>query len=427
MLPYCGQSVYSSFMLRLTTVEKTVAGTTSTTPRSAAKRTPLVLLAVSVALGPLATDAYVPSLPTIAEDLGSRASVVQLSVMACLLALAVGQLAAGPWSDVVGRRPVLLSGVGLFVAGSVVAGVSPSAVMFVASLAAVGLGGAFALVSTYAIVRDGARGERTAAAFSTLLLVAGTTPVFAPLAGTAVLVTWGWRAIFLLMALIGAALLVTLAFGMPETLRVNPPHTAGRVFRRIATDPGFVRYALSNALVFGVMFIYVTGGPFVLQRDYGLSPVQFGVVFAVNAVGLVAAAQVSGRASSRVRPSLLVVSGALSALVGGVVVTIGAVSDAGVWVVLAGMFIAVSAVGLVLPQATALALADYGDSAGAASAVFGALQYAAAALAAAVAGLLPITGGTPTGVAMVAFAAAATAAFFVFHPRISTSKELLHD
>lgn len=281
-------------------------------------------------------------------------------------------------------------------------------------MTALGLGGAFSLVTAYAIVRDTTNGPAAAATFSTLLLVAGVTPVLAPLAGTGILALGSWRAIFVMMAVIGAALTVTVVL-VPETRPVitggddNGAKAVLTGYRKILTDRVFLGYAVTNALVFGIMFLYITGGPFVLQTGYGLTETQFGVIFAINAAGLIAAAQISGRHLPRVSPNHLILAGVVLALLGGILAGAATLFHLSVWLLLAGFFLIVASVGLVLPQSTALALDRYGYMAGTASATFGGLQYTLAAVAAAASGLEPDSTGRFISVTMICFALAALA------------------
>lgn len=352
----------------------------------------LLLLAGLVALGPLSTDAYVPGLPELADDLSASPALAQATVTTCLIGLALGQLFAGPLSDAWGRRRPLLIGLVLYVAGGVFCAVSSSVAQLLSARLLQGLGGSFALVVAYACVRDRYDGHAAARYFSLLLLVTGLAPMIAPLAGAQIQIAFGWRGVFSALALLSAALLVAVAWRLDESLpparrTVNGFHRMHVTYALLVRDGRFVGFALANAFVFGAMFAYIAGSPFVLEELHGLTPQQYSVVFATNALGLVAAAQVSGRLVTWVSPSRLVIVGVGVSLVGGLAMVLATVAEFGLWPLLVAMFAVVASVGLVMPNAAALALDKHGDRAGAAAAILGFGQFAVGGLAAPVAGL----------------------------------------
>ncbi|WNV88041.1 multidrug effflux MFS transporter [Umezawaea sp. Da 62-37] len=347
----------------------------------------LLVLGALVALGPLSTDAYVPGLPRLAEDLGGSASAAQLTVTTCLIGLAVGQLVAGPMSDVLGRRRPLLLGLAVYTAAGFLCAAAPNIGILVACRGVQGVGGAFALVIAYACVRDRYTGQAAARYFSLLLLVTGLAPVLAPLAGAQILRFSDWRGVFVALAVLSGVVLVACAVALPESL---PPQrrssgglrATGAVYGRLLGDRRLVGYALANAFVFAAMFAYIAGSPFVLQDVHGLSPQQYSLVFAVNATGLVVAAQASGRLVRHVDPRTLLAAGVFGSAAGGIALLAVVATGAGLWPMLAAFFVVVTSVGLVLPNAPALALEDHGSHAGAAAALLGCTQFLFGGLAA---------------------------------------------
>lgn len=373
-----------------------------------------------MALGPLATDAYVPALPELAAALRSNVGVAQLTVTATLLGLGVGQLVAGPWSDRIGRRLPMLVGVGLYAFSAAVGALAPSMAIFIASRVLQGLGGAFALVVAYAYVRDRFTGEASVRAFAALLLVAGAGPVVAPLVGGYVAVLAGWRAVFVLLGVVSVIAGVGAAFGLPETRSRTAPEHRARVWATyglLARDSTFMRIVLVNATVFGAMFVYIAASPFVFQEGLGLSVGAYSVVFAVNAFGLVATAQVSGRLAGRVGAPRLLRFGVAALVVGAVVTAVAATLTTGqLRTMLAGLFVLVSSVGMVLPNAASLALEAHAAHSGAASAILGAGQYVLGGIAASLVGVV-VTVVAPAAamsgvIAVLAVTAAALAASY---------------
>jgi len=375
---------------------------------------PLALLGGLVALGPLSTDAYVAGLPNIGTDLHTSVSMVQLTITTSLVGLAIGQLVAGPLSDTLGRRRPLLTGLAVYAAASVAAAVAPSAGLLIAARGVQGLGGAAALVIAYAIVRDLYTGTAAARAFSVLLLITGVAPVAAPLLGAQLLHVAGWRSIFLALAIVSVVLLICVAVGLADTLPVKNRqagglHKTAAIYRRLFTNRALVGYSAVNALVFAAMFAYISGSPFVLEQLFGLSPRAYSAVFGINALGLVVAAQITGRLVDHVSPRRLLAVGVAGALIAGVALLAVTSLGLGLWPLLAGLFVVVSSVGLVAPNAAALALDDQASDAGAASALLGFSQFLLGGLSAPLIGLFAAHTAMPMVAIMAVFTI--TAAF----------------
>src|ERR1700722_28751 len=300
----------------------------------------LVVLVGSLSIfGPLCIDMYLPALPGISRELHASASAVQLTLTACLIGIAVGQLLLGPISDRVGRRPPLLAGLAAFIASSVACAFAPNIYVLTGFRLIQGAGGAAGIVIARSIVRDLHTGVALVRFFSTLMLATGLGPILAPQIGSWVLTFTTWRGGFLILAGFGVTLLGTAWWRVPETL---PPHlrSTGTVWSTMATmlsvgrDRVFLGYALACGLGMSGTFAYVAGSSFVLQNVYGLSPQIYGLVFALNACGLVSGAQVNGRLVARYGPSRLLTCGLVTMTAGGTlllaVVVTGAVGLPGV-------------------------------------------------------------------------------------------------
>ncbi|GLY30945.1 multidrug effflux MFS transporter [Kineosporia sp. NBRC 101731] len=375
----------------------------------------LVVLAACVALGPLSTDVYVPGLPDLAGDLGASASAVQLTVTACLVGLAAGQLLAGPLSDARGRRGPLLFGLALYTLAGLLCAAAPTVALLVVLRAVQGIGGAFAVVIAYAYVRDRYNGGQAAAYFSLMLSVTGLAPVLAPLAGGLVLEVSGWREIFIGLGGLSALVLAG-ALRLPESHPASRRSHAGardigKVYRRLLKDPVLMGYTLTNALVFAAMFAYIAGSPFVLQQLHGLSVQQYSVVFAVNGAGIMAAAQIGGALVRRFGAHTLLGAGVVLSFTGSALTLVVALAGAGVWPTLVALFLMVAGVGLVLPNVPALALEHHGASAGAAAALLGCAQFLLGGLAAPLVGIGGSRSAVPMAVVMAGFTVAAVLTF----------------
>ncbi|MFD8413710.1 multidrug effflux MFS transporter [Streptomyces sp. NPDC059650] len=358
----------------------------------------IVLLAALVALGPLSIDGYLPGLPDLAGDLRASAAATQLTITACLAGLAIGQLIAGPLSDTYGRRRPLLAGLALYTIASALCAVAPDVRTFVGLRLVQGIGGAFGIVIANAVVRDRTSGTRTARLFSALTLITGLAPVFAPVLGGQLLRVTAWPGIFVSLAVLGAVMLAASAAGLPETRFSASRQPLLAVVGQLLSDRVFTGYVLANGLVFAAMFAYISGSPFVLQEIHGLSPQQYSAVFAVNAAGLIAAAQISGRLVARAGARVLLLAGLLGATAGGTTVLSAVLTRAPLPVLLIGLFVLVSSVGLVMPNAAAQALADHGEHAGSAAALLGFSQFMFGGALAPLAGAGGATDALPMGI-----------------------------
>jgi MFS transporter, DHA1 family, multidrug resistance protein len=369
------------------------AGDSGPAPGRSTGHTRLVLILASLSsFGPLSIDMYLPALPAMARDLHTSAAAAQLSLTACLLGLATGQLLAGPLSDARGRRRPLLTGVAGYAVASALCVAAPSIWALLALRLVQGFAGAAGIVIARAIVRDLYDGDELARFFALLLMVNGAAPILAPIAGAQLLHFTTWRGVFVVLALIGVAMLAATADWLPETLppgrrRQGGASTLLRDGRLLLADREFCGYALASGLAFGAMFAYISGSPFVLQAMFGISPQLFSVIFAINGLGIIAAGQVSRRLISRVPPRTLLTAGLTGSAAGGVLLLIAATAGAGLPLILPALFIVVSSVGFILPNATALALAGHARDAGSASAVVGLAQFAIGAAAAPLVGV----------------------------------------
>ncbi|MFC3386535.1 multidrug effflux MFS transporter [Couchioplanes azureus] len=366
------------------------------------------MLGLVTAIGPLSLDMYLPALPAIADDLTVAPTEVQLSLTTCLIGLALGQLVCGPLSDRWGRRRPMLAGVGAYAILSVLCALAPTAPLLAGFRLLQGFAGGVGVVVARAIVRDLYSGVEAAKFFSRLTLIFGVAPIAAPLLGSALLKVTSWPGIFVTLGVIAALLTALLAARIPETLPVGRRSPGGlgdtaRAARTLITDRGYVGYTLAQSFAFAALFGYISGSSFVFQDGYGVSPTLFSVLFGVNACALIALSQANGRLLDRVAPRGLLLAALVTQALAGLAVLAGAVSGS-LAALAAGLFVVVGAIGMVMPNATALALDGHPGRAGTAAAVMGGIQSVTAALAAPLAGLGDPGLGVPMGLAVLGFA-----------------------
>lgn len=389
-------------------------------PAVPSRRTLILLIGALGAFGPLSIDMYLPGLPELRAGFAAGASQTQLTLSACLLGLATGQLLSGPVSDALGRRRPLLVGVALYALASLACAFAPSISVLVALRFVQGFAGAAGIVIARSVVRDMYSGVAAARFFSLLLLVSGLAPILAPILGGQLLRFFSWRGVFVALALIGVALVLAAAALLPETLPPDRRQPGGirpilRTFRRLLADRVFLGYALSGGLALGALFSYISGSPFVLQDIYGVSPQRFSLIFGMIAAGYVACGQVNGRLVGRVAPRALLRFGlgamTAAALAFLLMVALGGSGGVGLPGIVPALMVLVGSLGFVLPNSTALALADHPKVAGTASALIGLLQYAVGAAAAPLVGLAGEDTALPMALVIATAASAALLAF----------------
>jgi MFS transporter, DHA1 family, multidrug resistance protein len=394
------------------------SGRPTTAPDQAVTRSVrLVLILGSLtAFAPLSIDMYLPAFPSLSADLRSGPSAVQLTLTACVIGLSVGQLVAGPLSDSLGRRRPLLVGLVVYTVLSAACVVAPSIYALAGLRLLQGAGGAAGIVIASAAVRDRFAGVAMARFLSTLLLVNGLAPIAAPVIGGQLLRFMSWRGVFVVLTAIGVVLLVVCLTWFEESLPVDQRQPGSlratvRSFGRLIADRSFTGYAVTGGLAFAAMFAYISGSSFVLQDIFGLSPQQFGLVFGMNALGIVAVGQLNRWLVGRF-PTRLVLGISLgAATVGGGLVLVAILAGLGLPALLPGLFVVVASTGCVLPNTRALAMADHADLAGTAAALLGLSQFAVGGVVAPLIGVAGTGTAVPMAVVIAALVVLALAAF----------------
>ena len=387
-----------------------------------------VLLGGLTAFGPLSIDMYLPALPAIGRDLAASESVIQLTLTACLVGLAAGQILAGPLSDRLGRRRPLLVGVAGYVLASLLCATAPAAPALVGFRLVQGFAGAAGIVIARAIVRDLYVGSAAARYFSRLILIFGLAPILAPVIGAQLLRFTSWHGIFVTLALVAALLWLGAAVGLPETLPAERRSDGGlhatlSTFRSLLTDLRFIGYALSAGLAFGAMFAYISGSPLVLQGIYRVSPQTFSLIFGINALGFVIASQVNGSLVGWIPPARLMVAGLITAATAGAVLLLVVLSGGrGLVGVLPPLFFLVSSIGFIVPNATALALSLRASAAGTGSALLGVIQSGVGAAGAPLVGVAGISSALPMA-GVIAGSASGAILAFAFTSLVATRRE----
>lgn len=375
-------------------VDETTASQFDHSSRPPGRTRMILVLGALVALGPLTIDMYLPALPKIADELTVSSSIAQLTLTGTLAGLALGQLIVGPLSDSLGRRRPLMAGIVLHMAASLLCVFAPNVTTLGLARGLQGMGAAAASVVAVAVVGDLYTDSAAATVMSRLMLVLGVAPVLAPSLGAAVLLKGSWHWVFVALVVLAGALLLTAALALPETLPAahrRPLHVRSILgtYAELLRDSRFVILVLVAALGMSGLFAYISAAPFVLQGRYGLDQQAFALVFAAGAVALIGSTQFNVVLLRRFTPVAITVSALSAASVAGLLFIGLAVGQIGG---LAGFLLPVlailAAMGLVIPNAPAVALSRHPDAAGTAAALLGAAQFGLGAAVAPVVGAL---------------------------------------
>ena len=358
-----------------------------------------VLLTFLVAMGPVSTDLYLPSLPGIARDLETSDALAQLTLGLFIAGFAIMMLVCGPLADRLGRKPVLLGGMAIFVLASIACALSPDIWVLLGARFVQALGASVGPVVGRAIVRD-LYGPRAAGRILGYMASAmAFAPLVAPFVGGWLEVAHGWRASFWLLAGYGVVLSLALAWRLEETLArpAAGPLLSLRLlhdFRLILANRTFLGFMLCAALAFGALFTWISNSAFVVIDHFGVPPQRFGWAFGAVIAGYIVGAFAGSRVGMRFGLSASTASGTtIAALAGLGLVLAGWTGQGGLSALVALMALSFVGVGLVIPQATAGALGPFPTLAGTASALMGFLQMMTGLAVNAVSGLL--FDGTP--------------------------------
>jgi DHA1 family bicyclomycin/chloramphenicol resistance-like MFS transporter len=376
-----------------------------------------LILGALTAIGPLAIDMYLPALPTIGREFRADAAFVQVSLAAYYAGMAIGQAFYGPLSDAIGRKPALSFGLVVFTAASLGCAWADSVPALLAFRFLQALGGCAPIVIPRAVVRDYFDQLGSIRMLSVLMLVFGLGPILAPLIGGQLLINFGWRSVFWLLASYAIVWLIVVIAFLPESLpaarrRPQPIRMVLGVYARLLRDRTYIGYVLSGALIFAGLLAYIAGSPFVFIELFHVPPERYGIFFGINAIGIVTASQVNRWLATRVDARRIVGVMLAVAMTASLALLFDAYSGLGGFAgILVPLFFFIACHGFVLPNTTALAMAPHGQVAGSASALLGTIQFVLASLT----GSLVSVFANGTAVPLAAVIAGCGVAAFVTH------------
>jgi len=331
-------------------------------------------------LGPFAIDMYLPAMPMIADDLQASASASQATLIAFFISFGASQLFYGPASDVFGRKPPIYLGLVIFCLSSIGCAMAPDIAWLIGMRFIQGVGAAAVMSIPRAVIRDRCVGNEATRLMSTIMLVIAVSPMLAPLLGSVVIAPFGWRAVFLAVAAASLLGFISTAFGLEETLpadhrRPFQLQATLRAFSTLFHDVRFLGLTFIGAMGMSSFFVFLATSSFLYQDYYGLSPVQYSLAFAVNALGFFAASQTAANLEARFGAVAVVKAGVAGFGSGALILFLLTVAGFDNFPLLVFMlFCTYAFLGLVLPTAMVLALEEHGDIAGTASSLAGTLQ-----------------------------------------------------
>lgn len=394
------------------------------------KRLQLALLLGSLGLlGPFTIDMYLPSFPTIVNDYGTTASLVQISLTTCLLGLGLGQLIIGPMSDVQGRRKPLLFFLTFYLIASIACALAPSIYLFIAARFLQGFAAAGGLVISRAIVRDIYNGRELTKFFALLMLVGNLGPIVAPIVGGGVLAVTNWNGVFFVLALVGLVLVLTVSVKLEESLPVEKrvPSNLTQIvsnFGSLFKDRVFLGYALTQGFIIAGIFAYVSGIPFVYQNIYGVSPQVFSLLFGVNGLALIIGTQLVGRLTDIIPEKTFLKFGLFLSTTAGTFLLVALLLKAPLLAVAIPIFFLVSSIGIISTSSFALAIETQGHIAGSASALLGLMPFVLGSLTSPLVGLAGEYSAIPMAVVILSASLLALLSYFMLVRRTTLQVQM---
>ncbi|MFV1851346.1 MAG: multidrug effflux MFS transporter [Thalassospira sp.] len=362
-----------------------------------------ILLAALIATAPFAIDTYLPAIPAMAADFGAQTHAVEVSISTFLIGFALGQLIGGPLSDRIGRRPVAMTGLVIYIITSAIITTVDSALSLNVMRFVQAIGGGFALVVVGASVRDLYDGKEAARMFALIAVIMMIAPLAAPTVGSILLVWFNWQAIFVLLIVYGSVMLFVVWYKMPETTKLRPRYAgpARRVwwtYLEVLRTRKAVGFMLTHTGASAVMFSFLTDSPFMYIDFFGITPAQFPYLFGANIAVIVICNRLNSPLLARYElHQILKVGIAIQfAAVAGLFLAVN-VFEPSLYSVVPLVMVSVGMIGLTAPCATASFMQYFPHIGGTATALMGTIQFATGAVAGMVIGhfhdgtLLPVT------------------------------------
>ena len=367
----------------------------------------VIVLGALTALGPFTVDLYLPAFPIVEADFNTSAAAIQLTLTATTIGFALGQLLVGPWSDKIGRRIPLIIATALHILSSLAIVFAPDVAWVGIFRVLQGVGAAGGGVVAMAMVRDLFGGLPLVRMMSRLALVNGLAPIVAPLIGSQLLLVMDWRGIFVFLTGYGVLVIAAAIFFLVETQpaarRGDRGHSTARErYRALFTDRVFVGVVIIAGMTFSGLFAYLSAGSFLFQQVYDFDPQEYGLLFAVNSIGIVIGVQTSSRLAKVIGPQWILFGAILLMLTAATTIVVLDVNQVGLYGILIPLWFFILGCGFCFPMQTVLALDGHSGEAATAASLMGAVNFGAAGLLSPIVGLFGINNAVPMGIMMMA-------------------------
>ncbi len=335
-----------------------------------------IFLGALSAFPPLVTDMYLPALPAMVKDFNASPSAIQMGLAMCIVGLAVGQLLFGPLSDKYGRRPVIGTSLVMFCIATLVCILSTTIECFTICRFFQGLAGAGGVVLSRSIATDCYSGRDLAKTLAIIGAINGIAPVTAPVIGGLFAGVIGWKGIFWILFSIGVIL--TFMYLPFKESHPKEKHYVGNFWNlmkqsvTLLKKPSYMLFVLIYGLSMGVLFGYISSAAFIIQNDFGVSELMFGIIFAVNSLGIALGSMLSLKFKNLI---FAIRAGATGMLTCAIAMLICYYLNAGFWGYEIFAFLNLFSLGFVFPSSTTMAMTEGKSMIGWASAIVGATGF----------------------------------------------------
>ena len=385
----------------------------------------ILILGALETITPVSIDMYLPAFPKIVNDFNTNIGKVALSVSTYFLGFAVGEIAYGPLLDRFGRKRPMYAGLALYVVATIICGLSISIDSFLIMRFVQALGGCVASVAAIAMVRDFFPVDKTASVLSFLFLVVGISPMLAPTIGSFIVTAFGWRYVFILLAIVALIMMSVVFFILPEAHQPDEsvslkPRPIINGFKQILSEPNFYIFALAGTFSFSGLFVYVAGSPSIFMEGFHVSAREYGGIFAFLSIGLIGSSQLNHIITRRYSNKKIYTTAATCQLLFASLYLLGVING---WYGLLGnmtfLFVILCCSGIGYPNAAAIALSPFSANAGRASALLGFLQIGIGGLISAGIGMLSFKGSLSVSLIMTFSSAIAIIILLIGKTRIN--------
>ncbi|WP_424494434.1 multidrug effflux MFS transporter [Salinimicrobium sp. GXAS 041] len=388
----------------------------------------LLVLGTLIALGPFSIDMYLPAFENIAQDFSITKSQVGFSLTSYFIGIALGQLAYGPIMDKYGRKKPLLTGLIIYVLAAISCFYSPDLNWLIVSRFFLAVGASAGMVASKAVVRDVFPSEEVARAISFLMLIMGGAPIIAPTVGGIVITHFSWHAIFLILAVFAALMILSVTFFLPESS--TPDHSVELKLNRVLSkytgifiNKIFLTFSLAGSLTIGAMFAYISNAPVLFMDTYHLSETEFGWLFGINAAGLIAGSQINRLVLKKYSTFRITIVSSVVLVVLALFFLVNAATIGNFYITLFLLFSILFLLGFQNPNTTALSLYPFERRAGRASALVGSLKMILGAVASFV--ISQFTGASMIPLALTILVCLSFSALLLFRFQLKEKRSLI--